>query len=96
MTENIPQDPLAIPAKFEDAYLRKLSIMDHITEIKTIYTQWVIEKNLDRTENAEHAYAHFEKELADLYLLLSKHFKDKPEIVATRKEKFWAKSRNSK
>lgn len=94
-------DSLNTPEKFNNPYVTYLAIMDHLNEIVLIDTEFKRYKNstVDQKQLQEIKEAniktHFENELADLFILLNKHFKD-DEVVRRRLEKFWAKDNQAK
>jgi hypothetical protein len=83
-------------------YVVKLSIMDHLDELKILDTRIKEVKNSDPVDSSSTEDQrgwledHFEQELADLWLLLSTHFDitvdNLPDIIKKRKNKFLQKS----
>jgi len=68
-----------ISERFKDKYLLKLAIIDHIKEVDTLYELNRIDKN--EIDN-------YNKELADLYILLTQYFDDKQELIDIRVDRF--------
>lgn len=68
-----------IKNKFKDKYLLKLSIIDHVKEVDVLY-------DLARLDKKE--IDNFNKELADLYILLTQYFDDKQELIDIRVDRF--------
>lgn len=68
-----------VAEKFKDDYLRKLAIMDHLHELLYIYQTEVKAMSIDDN---------FEKELADLYILLQIHFSNDHTYVVNRMKQF--------
>jgi hypothetical protein len=76
--------------KWSDRYFCKLAILDHLREC--------LEKDnyLKATDTPKDSpdYQNLEKELMDLYILLNIYFKDSPQLLETRLDKFISKLNN--
>lgn len=73
-----------IKARFKDKYLLLLSISDHINEVQDLYLH-DYKRTKDRTE--------LDKELIDLYILLTIYCDDKQELIDSRVDRFIEKMR---
>ena len=92
MQNEIPE----IPSQFDNRYLTELSIKDHLHELISIHTAFVQAKNADHESDTQALDLHYQKELADLFLLLNHYRKitggEFDRILLERGKKFQAKS----
>jgi hypothetical protein len=76
---------------FKDDYLRKLAIADHLSECKMLYNRYKLAETKDRKVQCENLW---DKELMDLFILLTVHFSGQGELKAKRVARFKEKMEN--
>lgn len=69
--------------KWYDPYLRKLAIYDHLVECKLKYEAYKLH-SINTQFSKEDLEKELDKELVDLYILLSLHYKNRPELIRER------------
>ena len=81
---------LMLGGKWKDSYLRKLSIYDHLVECKLRYEAYKLHST-NVHFSKEDLEKELDKELVDLYILLSLHYEDRPELIQERASVFLEK-----
>lgn len=71
---------------WENKYVCELGIVEHIREVDNLYSSWQQAKAKKNKEESEMLRAQWEKECADLYLILDKFLS--PEILEERLGRF--------